>query len=104
MLPEPPTPLDFVKNYLVPHTPVIIKGLIDDWPALNHWGDENWTACNDAVVSVNVTPTGHGDRVVRSHDGKPLFVKPEERRMKFHEFQRALREPQECNGVPYLVS
>jgi len=106
ILKTPPSPLSFVQNYLVPHVPVIVKGLIDDWPALHRWSDPAYLEdlCGEVEVSVNVTPSGHGDRCVRDASGRPLFVKPEERRMKFSDFQRALAEPERFSGVPYLVT
>lgn len=60
-------------------TPVILTGMLNSWPCLEKWNCEFLGKTNgDLVVSVDVTPAGHGDCVI---DDK-TFVQPEQRQMR----------------------
>jgi hypothetical protein len=71
------------------------------WPALTKWTDLTSlvSACNDAEITVNLTPNGFGDAVtvigddipligepLHSAGARTLFVKPCERRMRLSSF------------------
>ncbi|XP_070172370.1 bifunctional peptidase and (3S)-lysyl hydroxylase Jmjd7-like [Polyergus mexicanus] len=83
------TPLTFYREYVSKNIPLVIKGAIKHWPAINKWsipylrkvfGDEN--------VSVAVTPSGYADAIARRNDDtkKEFFVMPEERLLTMSEF------------------
>ena len=99
----------FYREFVVPNKPCIITG--DSLPNLGQrWTDEYllrtvghhtvriWCGPRQSVwwraylqwqrsqVTVDVTPGGRGDAVVDIPGHGPVFVKPEERRMKFAEF------------------
>lgn len=84
---------------------------VHDWPATRQWSvahiQERYGA---SIVSVNITPAGLGDAVVKDgRDGAEVFVKPQERRMPLSAFFEQLAETGgegggERRGVPYLSS
>jgi hypothetical protein len=62
----PPEPASFVRNFVGPNKPLIIRGGAAHWPALSKWTRAYLQrAAGDAVVSVDVTPNGRGDAVTR---------------------------------------
>jgi hypothetical protein len=73
VLEAPPTALEFLRNYVHPSVPVLIRGALAGYPA------EEWTLdtlvqrMGDAVVTVDVTPDGLGD-AVKQINGAPTFV------------------------------
>ncbi|RHY79997.1 hypothetical protein DYB31_001796 [Aphanomyces astaci] len=113
-----PTPLEFYRNYVSKNIPVIITNAMDSWPAMAKWTNEYLVdTLGETQVTVDVTPFGYGDAVVRHsivHTWHPLthpfqttvgtdnvFVMPEERSMSFRDFLAILHDP--CfDGVPYL--
>ena len=119
ILDRPPSPLTFLRDYVHPSRPCIIRNCIpaqdrkvgeDERPLIFTLDDlvdicdENKSAgtCSeegDIMLTCDVTPDGHGD-CVRSvlsldlnHLGEPvgMFVKPEERRMTLKQFRDELR-------------
>ena len=42
-LEAPPSPLVFLREYVMPNIPVIIRGGVQHWPALVKWNDEYLT-------------------------------------------------------------
>lgn len=102
-----PDALTFLRDYVARCQPVIMTGLMDDWPDAGVLEDLDALEreCGDLDVTVDVTPTGLGDAVLAHPDSaEPLFVKPEERRMSFREFLTVLRArgADGFAGVPYL--
>ncbi|AOW21434.1 cupin-like domain-containing protein [Urechidicola croceus] len=58
------TKKDFVNNYFKPQKPVVIEGLIEDWPAFDKWNlDYMKQVANDKVVPL------YDDRPVDYKDG-----------------------------------
>eukprot|EP01102_Stenamoeba_stenopodia_P013366 TRINITY_DN4326_c0_g1_i2.p1 TRINITY_DN4326_c0_g1~~TRINITY_DN4326_c0_g1_i2.p1 ORF type:complete len:246 (-),score=37.04 TRINITY_DN4326_c0_g1_i2:601-1338(-) len=101
-----PSPLVFLRDYVQLNRPVIIRGLIDDWKALHSWNDlldlksrvdASSESTEDDFITVDVTPNGKGDCVVKDDDHNLIFVKPEERRMRFSEFIDTLSEDGHIN-------
>jgi len=67
--------------------PVVITNALEAWPAMKYWDAEYLKKkVGSNIVSVNVTPNGMGDAVVRDHEGSEVFAFPEERSMKCSEF------------------
>ncbi|EGC30777.1 hypothetical protein DICPUDRAFT_157443 [Dictyostelium purpureum] len=88
---EKPTPLEFYRDYVSQNKPVIIKGLIDDWKALELWNDEYLKkVLYNVDVSIAVTPDGFADAVKpidpNNLDSEQVFVKPFEKKIKFQEY------------------
>ncbi|RHY20582.1 hypothetical protein DYB25_000307 [Aphanomyces astaci] len=114
-----PTPLEFYRNYVSKNIPVIITNAMDSWPAMAKWTNEYLVdTLGETQVTVDVTPFGYGDAVVRHsivHTWHPLthpfqttvgtenvFVMPEERSMSFRDFLAILHDP--CfDGVPSIA-
>ena len=40
-----PSPLEFLKHYVMPNIPVVIRGGVGHWPALSKWTDEYLCQC-----------------------------------------------------------
>ena len=117
-----PTSARFLREAVCQYHPVLITGLIDDWPALQKW-DKDYLigATGDRKLNINLTTDGHGDCVKDvckvSHD-KPLdspqvlphFVYPAEHDMTMKEFYELLESSKisstNCDTgkqpIPYL--
>ena len=104
-LQQPPSPMSFVCDYVSKSKPCIIRNAMrnPDGSSLLLSLDELVTTCQEEklVLTVNVTPDGHGDvvRTVRDGDAlKRMFVKPQEREMTIVEFRDGLRvKRQQCS-------
>ena len=90
--------------------PLLIEGGCADWPAVQRWRCDEYLAeaCGEAAVTVDWTPDGRADSVMRARDadseGKPreegaerrggelpLFVQPLQRRSTMASFLEQLR-------------
>ncbi|RYH13886.1 cupin-like domain-containing protein [archaeon] len=96
----------FVTEALTRYHPVIIKGLIDNWPALRLWDrDYLINKVGDAPVSINLTPDGRADSVqsIVGEGGKSVehFVFPAETKMSMANFFSLLDDNQ-SSVVAYL--
>jgi hypothetical protein len=101
-----PTPLEFLREYVMKNRPVIITDAASHWPALSKWTNEyikgtHWSpllscrlcsinasrvfplpdALKDQEVTVALTPNGRADAPTVI-DGKKYFVLPHEMRMR----------------------
>lgn len=78
-----PKPIEFLRTWVNPNVPLIIKGGAENWPALKKWNPDYFiSVLKDKRVSVAVTPTGYADAVETVKEGtcsKEYFVLPEER-------------------------
>ncbi|XP_030633742.1 bifunctional peptidase and (3S)-lysyl hydroxylase JMJD7 [Chanos chanos] len=75
----PPSPLEFLREWISPNKPCIIRNAFNDWPALSKWNSSYLRdAVGSKVISVAVTPNGYADAV-----NGDRFVMPEERQMTF---------------------
>lgn len=93
-----PSALEFLRDYVAPNKPVVIKGAFDHWPALHRWTNDYLRAkIGENEVDVAVTPDGFADSVVGSR-----FVMPEERRMTFSQFLDIIECKTLSNGVFYV--
>ena len=117
-----PTSARFLREAVCRYHPVLITGLIDDWPALQKW-DKDYLigATGDRKLNINLTTDGHGDcvkDVCRVSLDKPLdspqvlphFVYPAEHDMTMKEFYELLESSKisstNCDTgkqpIPYL--
>ncbi|XP_041367695.1 bifunctional peptidase and (3S)-lysyl hydroxylase Jmjd7-like [Gigantopelta aegis] len=93
-----PSALAFYREFVSPNKPVVLRGLIDHWPALTKWSPTYIREkMGQQTVTVTLTPNGYADAV---HCGK--FVMPDERRMTMGEFLDALDHNDHVPGVPYI--
>ena len=100
-----PSTVEFLRNYVATNTPCIITGLMDTWPAMRKWDSAFLArASGDTQVTVDVTPGGHGDCVLRTGadaGDERWFVKPEEREMTLAQFLDIAAD-ESFDGVAYL--
>ncbi len=56
-LANPPTALEFYRNYVAANVPVLIDNAVGHWPALSKWTEEYLAEkLGDKPISVEVTP------------------------------------------------
>jgi jumonji domain-containing protein 7 len=107
-----PDAATFLRNYVASNKPVIIKGAVDHWPAIQQWSRSVLQAkAGDLQVSVATTPNGLADAVtplVTAAEGEEqqqqqqeCFCLPHVQQMAFGEFLELFFEGQE-GLVPYL--
>ena len=121
------TPLDFLRDYVLPSQPVVLLGGVDHWAAIKAWGGGAeglrrlaLRAGGGIRVRANFTPLGRGDALAVAALGgeagprlEQVFVKPCELELPLADVveailahaadstARAPSEPVPC-GVPYL--
>jgi len=99
ILNDPPSGLEFLRDWVTFNRPVLIRNVMNDWPALKSWNFEYLIEKLKGVnVSVAVTPNGYADAVY-----KEKFLLPEERCMKFEDVATILQrnDPFEV-GIFYI--
>lgn len=94
----PPTPLGFLRDWVNPNVPVVIKNAFNHWPALRKWNSDYLRQkIGHRTVTVAVTPNGYADAVVGNK-----FVMPEEREMEFSKFLDILEGKVKERGIFYV--
>lgn len=66
-LDSPPTPLQFLRDYISLNKPCIISNAISHWPALTLWSNLSYlshTLSQSPPVSLHLTPDGRADSLV----------------------------------------
>ncbi|XP_027084090.1 lysine-specific demethylase JMJ32 [Coffea arabica] len=65
-LPSPPTPLQFLRDYISPNKPCLIYNSISHWPALSLWPSTSYLqeTLKSSPVSLHLTPTGRADSLI----------------------------------------
>ena len=92
-----PDPLTFHRNFVAHNRPVLVRGGVSHWPALDKWGPEYLIQkLGDSEVTVTVTPDGYADSAVED-----MFMMPEERGMKMEDFINRLNDTRP-NEVYYI--
>ncbi|XP_012535168.1 bifunctional peptidase and (3S)-lysyl hydroxylase JMJD7 isoform X2 [Monomorium pharaonis] len=96
-------PLIFYREYVSKNVPLIIRGGIKRWPAVNKWSIPYFReVLGDEKVSVAVTPNGYADAIAkRDSDAKEFFVMPEERLLTISAFLDTLENTKK-DGVFYI--
>jgi hypothetical protein len=118
ILDQPPSSISFLRNHVARSVPCIIRNAITQGTAglqesqnlsltLDELVETLRDECQDDVVlTVNVTPDGHGDcvRTVKHGDvQKRMFVKPQERQMTIGEFRDELRSGRQASDGTHVV-
>ena len=97
-LEKAPSPLEFLREWVNPNIPVIIKNAFCHWPALEKWDNDYLRKkIGHKIVTVAVTPNGYADAVVGDK-----FVMPEERDMQFSKFLDILEGKIQDRGIFYV--
>ncbi|TQE13658.1 hypothetical protein C1H46_000665 [Malus baccata] len=80
----PPTPLQFLRDYVNHNKPCIISNATLHWPALSSWTDDSYLteALSSADISLHLTPHGQADALVPL-DGSLCFASAQVQRMPF---------------------
>lgn len=125
---ENPTSVEFLRECVASYQPAILRGLIDDWPAIKEWDLtriceklDSSSAIDGKVrlLKVNLTPDGHGDclKVIPGDTDNcsdsngnyseakfpnPVFVYPAECYMSTALFQEMMTAPMDDDAAPYL--
>ncbi|XVE59862.1 hypothetical protein DITRI_Ditri05aG0081300 [Diplodiscus trichospermus] len=65
-LQSPPTPLQFLRDFVSQNKPCLISNAISHWPALSLWPSPSYlsTSLSSSLVSLHLTPNGHADALV----------------------------------------
>ncbi|XP_051130041.1 lysine-specific demethylase JMJ32 [Andrographis paniculata] len=105
-LPTPPTPLRFLRHYVLPNKPCLIAAAVPHWPALSLWPSNSYlrSVLSDTDVSVHLTPSGKADALV-SHPGDPsavCFASAAVRTVAFPEALDLVVASKEGKAVAYL--
>lgn len=99
---ESPSSIEFLREAVASYQPVIIRGLMKDWPALQLWNINYFeNVLRSKHVMVNITPDGLGD-CVKKIDGSDFFVYPFECCMDFSLFFKMMTEREKDDAVAYL--
>ncbi|KAG8199906.1 hypothetical protein JTE90_015893 [Oedothorax gibbosus] len=97
VLHQAPDALSFLRNYVTPSIPFIVKNGIKHWPAIKKWSKEYLRSkLGDKTCTVAITPDGYADAVVED-----MFMVAEEKSMTFNQFLDELENPQ-LSRVLYL--
>ena len=102
---EKPNACTFLREGVSAYQPVVIRGMIDDWPATRAWNLE--TLCNKlggtegGSISVTMTPDGKADCPIDGEDGR-RFAYPFECNISPSLFKSMLENPEKHDAVPYL--
>ncbi|KAM5586568.1 bifunctional peptidase and (3S)-lysyl hydroxylase JMJD7 [Rosa sericea] len=64
----PPTPLQFLRDFVSQNKPCIISNATHHWPALTRWTSDSYltSALSSSHVSLHLTPHGRADALVPS--------------------------------------
>ncbi|KAL6206002.1 hypothetical protein ACLB2K_023253 [Fragaria x ananassa] len=67
-LDSPPTPLQFLRDFVSQNKPCIISNATNHWPALTRWTSDSYltSALSSSLVSLHLTPHGRADSLVPS--------------------------------------
>jgi hypothetical protein len=96
--------LEFYRDWVATNLPVLIKGAVNNWPAIKKWNLPFLRSyLGEKLVTVAVTPNGYADAIATDY-GKlsEYFVTPEERVMPMSEFLNALENSDQYPGVFYI--
>lgn len=95
---DPPSPLEFYRDWVSTNSPFILENGVSHWPAIGKWScDHLRDVIPEKKVTVAVTPNGYADAVC---EGK--FVMPEEREMKMKDFLDVLERKDAHDDVYYI--
>ncbi|KAK9121737.1 hypothetical protein Syun_019354 [Stephania yunnanensis] len=102
----PPSPLRFLRDFVLPNKPCIISNAIHHWPALSKWSGDNSScylsnALSHTLVSVHLTPNGQADALAFLPTSNRLcFASAHVERMPF---PQALDLISSCSSKPFVA-
>ncbi|KAG2680038.1 hypothetical protein I3843_11G079300 [Carya illinoinensis] len=105
-LDSPPTPLQFLRDFVSPNKPCVISNATRHWPALSSWSHDSYLtrALSSAHVSLHLTPNGRADAAVPINSDDPstlCFASAHALRMPFPEALNLIVNPHSTNFVAY---
>ncbi|CAI9784678.1 unnamed protein product [Fraxinus pennsylvanica] len=104
-LPTPPTPLQFLRDYVTPNKPCLISAATHHWPALSLWSSTSYLrdTLSSTPVSLHLTPTGRADSLT-PHPTSPSSLCFASAHVQTLPFEQALDRVLESdfNRVSYL--
>ncbi|XP_059275496.1 lysine-specific demethylase JMJ32 [Lycium ferocissimum] len=105
-LSSPPTPLQFLRDYISPNKPCLISNSINHWPATTLWHSTSYLlkTLSSNTVSLHVTPTGHADALT-PHPNYPstlCFASGEVQHLRFPDALTRVLESEQNKCVGYL--
>ncbi|KAG6789265.1 hypothetical protein POTOM_005356 [Populus tomentosa] len=106
-LDSPPTPLQFLRDFVSPNKPCIISNAISHWPALTRWPSLSYlsSTLSDSIVSLHLTPDGRADSLVPLENSKKeeiCFASAHVERVPFPCALDLVLNPERKNLVAYL--
>ncbi|KFK33953.1 hypothetical protein AALP_AA5G083300 [Arabis alpina] len=108
-LDTPPSPIQFIRDYVSQSKPCVISKAISHWPALKLWSDPSYLAASlsDDLVSLHLTPNGSADAVtpMNHHDGNTenlCFASAHVEKLLFTEALHAVKSSCKGRNVAYL--
>ncbi|XP_065657206.1 bifunctional peptidase and (3S)-lysyl hydroxylase Jmjd7 isoform X1 [Hydra vulgaris] len=97
LLEHPPSPLVFLREYVMPNIPVVIKNGVKHWPAIKKWTDDYLVnVLGNKSITVALTPNGYADAPQGDY-----FVMPYEIETTFKNFLHDLQR-EDKTDVLYL--
>lgn len=101
---ENPNANTFLREAVSAYQPVLIRGIIDDWPATRSWNLE--TLCtklggSEGSIAVTMTPDGKADCIIDGEEGR-RFAYPCECNITPSLFKSMLENPCCDDAIPYL--
>lgn len=110
-LDSPPSPVQFLRDYVSQSKPCVISNAIAHWPALKLWSDPAYLAgaLSNDLVSLHLTPNGCADAVTPIHEiggkritGDLCFASAHVEKLPFPEALQAVRSSSKGKSVAYL--
>lgn len=96
-----PSTVEFLRETTSTYHPVIIRGLVEHWPALRKWDLEYLESKCKSPFSVNITPDGRADSI-KEVNGIDTFCYPAETSMDMKTFRDMMENRSTTDAVPYL--
>lgn len=106
----PPTPLQFLRDFVSQNKPCIISNATNHWPALSRWTRDSYLtdALSSAHVSLHLTPHGRADALVPSSSSSSssslCFASAHVQRTPFPEALRLITTNNDESSSPNLVA
>ncbi|XP_059663098.1 lysine-specific demethylase JMJ32 [Cornus florida] len=91
-LDTPPTPLQFLRNFVSPNKPCIISAATLHWPAITAWSSDSYLlrSLSSATVSLHLSPTGAADSLALHPSSSLCFASAHVQPMPFPLALRAI--------------
>jgi jumonji domain-containing protein 7 len=103
-LESPPTPIQFLKNFITPNKPCIISNSITHWPSLSLWTNPSYLTqtLSSTTVSLHLTPTGAADSLTTLPSSSSLcFASARVQRVSFPEALNLINSSNPSKCVAY---